>query len=497
MPELEYIDGLPVYEPDGQVLWNYIDDQRHVVVIRGPLGSGTSTASCQKIWKLATEQKPGPDGKRRSRWGVVRNTYPQLKDTTMKTWLDWFKEEIYGKVLWSRPMHHHIEAGDVILEVFFLALDDQADVKLVRSLEVTGWWFNEVEFIPKIIFDECESRTGRYPAMKDGGCSWDGVIADMNTPNEDNWILQMTGDAPLPDEMPEEEKALMVWPPEWGYHVQPSALLENKDATGKVIGYSLNPNAENLKWLKQGYYEQKMLGKSAQWIRTRLMNIVSFITDGDPVWTNVKETHFSKVSLPFRQDREVIVSVDAGRARPCAIIAQEIGDRIQIQREFRRYNSPAPKFAPELKSFLEQNYRGARVRFTGDPKGFDKGQATDDSYWSVFESYGMKVTPPVIKMNQIDLRVSAVSDSLERNRILVAPECTTLRHALMGKYAYKKLDTGEAEPIKDKFSDVADCLQYLCLFLGEGRRMVGLEAVQVARPAKVFKGMKTMRRVVS
>lgn len=40
--------------------------------------SGKSSGCLMKIIKLAHEQKPGPDGWRRSRWAVVRNTYRQL-----------------------------------------------------------------------------------------------------------------------------------------------------------------------------------------------------------------------------------------------------------------------------------------------------------------------------------------------------------------------------------------------------------------------------------
>jgi type VI protein secretion system component VasF len=65
---------------------------------------------------------------------------------------------------------------------------------------------------------------------------------------------------------------------------------------------------------------------------------------------------------------------------------------------------------------------------------------------------------------------------------------------MAGKYAFKKLETGEGEPVKDKWSDVADCLQYLCLFLGEGRRMIGLTAVQVSHAVKVA-SRRSLRRI--
>ena len=73
------------YEPDGAVLKKFWMSTGTVQVIQGPIESGTSTCCVMKLWRLASEQKPGPDMVRRSRWAIVRNTYAELEETTMKT----------------------------------------------------------------------------------------------------------------------------------------------------------------------------------------------------------------------------------------------------------------------------------------------------------------------------------------------------------------------------------------------------------------------------
>lgn len=491
--------GKRIYEPDGDVLDRYIQDRAHVSVIRGPIGSGTSTASCMKIWALAMEQNAGPDGLRRSRWGVVRNTYPQLVGTTVKTWLDWFPEELYGRMNRSRPMSQVIRLGDIHLEVFFMALDVEQDVSDMRSLEVTGWWFNELEFIPKAIFDEAESRTGRYPAVKDGGCKWDGIIADMNAPSEDHWVPMMTEEAPYPDEVPEDERPL--WPKDWGYFTQPPALIEEMSADGKeVVGYAINPQSENLKWLKPGFYEEKLRGKSKSWIDSRLMNRITFVADGDPVWPMFREdTHVAKKPLEPVKGHAVVVALDFGR-RPCAIFMQEVNNRVLVQFELRAYGESAATFAPKVKGFLAKHYPGYHARFTGDPKGQDKGQADERTAYDVFRSFGMPIVPAPVKNNHLQTRLMAVEHllnamSMGLARLQVSPACYTLKLALAGRYRVKKQGLGEPEPIKDKWSDVADCLQYGALFLGEGRRMVGLDVMQSAKAVKVNLGGRSLRRV--
>ena len=111
------------YKPDGQVLKNFLKDNDFFRGLRGPVGSGKSVACCIEIIRRALIQQPSEDGKRKSRWAVIRNTNPQLRTTTIKTWLDWFPEEEWGRFQWSVPYTHKISKGDIELEVIFLALD--------------------------------------------------------------------------------------------------------------------------------------------------------------------------------------------------------------------------------------------------------------------------------------------------------------------------------------------------------------------------------------
>ncbi len=108
--------------------------------------SGTSTACCHKMWKISMEQKPDAYGIRRTRWVVVRNTYADLKETTLKTWRYWMEEKAMGslgEVKMTNPPSHHIKWGmkdgtTVDAEFLFLALDQEEDVRKLLSLERRG-----------------------------------------------------------------------------------------------------------------------------------------------------------------------------------------------------------------------------------------------------------------------------------------------------------------------------------------------------------------------
>jgi hypothetical protein len=59
---------------------------------------------------------------------------------------------------------------------------------------------------------------------------------------------------------------------------------------------------------------------------------------------------------------------------------------------------------------------------------------------------------------------------------------------MAGRYHLVREEDGELRPKKDKYSNLCDCLQYGCLALGEGRRMIGLT------PARELKGVQTWKR---
>ena len=177
---------------------------------RGPVGSGKSTAMCMEIMRRAKEQVAGPDSIRRTRFAVIRNTYRELKDTTLKTWLAWFPESYFG-VFNNGDMIHNVKFDDVEMEVMFRALDRPQDVKKVLSLELTGAWINEAREVPKGIIDAIGDRVGRYPAVKDGGCTWRGVIMDTNPGDTDHWWYRLA----------EEDR-----PEGWNFFAQPGGLTE-------------------------------------------------------------------------------------------------------------------------------------------------------------------------------------------------------------------------------------------------------------------------------
>jgi hypothetical protein len=197
------------YDPPGPQAAAFHQDDSFVRGLMGPVGSGKSSACCIEILYRALKQEPGPDGVRRSRWAAVRNTYGELKTTTIKTWADWF--DGMQSMKWDTPIVSTIKLpnlGDgtsMELEVLFMALDRPEDADKLRSLELTGAWMNEASELEKRVLDILTQRCGRYPSKKVGGPTWTGVIMDTNPPDDDSWYYKLAEEA-------EARRAIQVLP---------------------------------------------------------------------------------------------------------------------------------------------------------------------------------------------------------------------------------------------------------------------------------------------
>lgn len=483
--------GNLVYQPDGKVLEAFFWTKGFFSCIQGPIGSGTSSASLQRIWRLACAQEPDHDGVRRSRWIVTRRTYKELRETTAKTWIDWFPEDKWGQFIRSEPMVHRlvdVEKGGVRkhpdgktfvdCEVIFLAIPD-ADVaeEVCASYEITGFFANEIQFTDKGVIDELLSRTGRYPSMKNGpGATWYGGWADMNAPIEGHWIPYMRGDIPLPDDMGDDEKMAFDKPDNWEFFVQPPALIE-RIVDGRPE-YEPNPEAENQKWLIEPYIE-KTRGKTRAWIDRRLLNKVGLFAEGKAVYPTFEETeHVNRTPALYRPEFTVIVGLDFGRD-PAAAFLQEHFSKWNLIEELIGANESAERFAPRVKRMLAQKFPNARVEFWGDPRGGDGTQATETTAFDVFASLGMRVYKAT-NDNSPELRRSTVEMVLERrNGFGINPQCTVAKRAFAGGYHYRKIkgvkDMFSPRPVKNRYSHVVEAVENGLIGGGEGESLVSRE----------------------
>lgn len=428
--------------------------------IRGPVGSGKSTGCCWDLFKRGTEQECGPSGKRRTRFAVVRNTYRELMDTTLKTWLDWFPEDEVGKFDYQ-DMTHPVTVEDAEIEVMFRALDRPDDVKKVLSLELTGAWVNEAREVPKAVVDALGDRVGRFPAVKDGGCTWRGILLDTNSPDVDHWWFRVA----------EEDR-----PEGWEFFAQPPGVIE---VHGKWV---TNPDAENLANLEPSYYETRAAGKKRDHILIYYANRYGFVSDGRPVYPEfVDNVHVAKVELEPIPDRTLYVGLDFGLT-PAAVFGQiTASGQWRWIDELVTENMGTVRFAGELGRLLRGRYKDFTTEIYGDPSGDIRAQTDETTPFQILQGRNISAFPA--PTNDPVIRREAVAGALTRMidgqpGLLVSPRCKVTRKGMAGGYAYKRVQvTGDErfhdKPDKNKFSHPCEAGQYMMVGAGEGDRVIG------------------------
>ena len=131
---------MPTYVPSQTATAFHHDTESDIKILFGHVGSGKSTSCCAEIMHQFLKLPVCTDNVRRGRWAIVRNTYSELKMTTLKTWLMWFNEEQFGKLYKQAPFEHQMRFTDELgvrceLDVVFLAMDND---KTLRSSSLTS-----------------------------------------------------------------------------------------------------------------------------------------------------------------------------------------------------------------------------------------------------------------------------------------------------------------------------------------------------------------------
>lgn len=457
-------------KPQGEILQQFADCRGSVSFIMGPLGSGKTVQTILKIFDLMCEQEPCKIqghknyNKRLTRWIAARNTYSELFSTTIKDWLEIHGELGVFKQGSKEPPTHRLEflledGTEVNAEVIFIAFDRPDHVKKARGIQATGIWLNEVKEHSKAVVDMLDLRHGRYPSRKEGvRCSWHGIQGDTNAPDEDHWYYKLA----------EEEK-----PEGWKFHRQPGGVY--KDGNKWVI----NPHAENISNLPDGYYLRGMSGKENDWIKVNLANEYGFVSDGKPVHPYyVDSVHCKDIQFTPEKANPIILGFDFGRTPACVMMQKQTSfNRWVVFDEFTSENVSAVSFAPALKKYLEAEYPGYRFRGWGDPSGDNKGQATDETPFRIVRGVGIPCTPTI--SNKPLLRRAAVEEPMKElcmdgsPRFIILPKAKMVRKGLQGGFCYRRIMvSGEKyseEPDKNEYSHPVEAMEYGLMGEGEGR----------------------------
>lgn len=483
------MEDLPALDLDfskSPTVWKFLNSDSFVRGLMGPVGSGKSYGCAAEIMLRAVKQKPSPrDGIRYTRFVVVRNTYPELRTTTIKTWQELFPESTWGGMRWQPPITHHLklpprgDAAGIDCEVIFLALDTPQSVRKLLSLEITGAWCNEARELPKAVIDGLTHRVGRYPTKADGGATWHGIWMDTNPPDSDHWWHTVSEKNPITGKYG------------WEFFRQPGGVLpckqedlpDNPEANGFIFSagkwWMVNPRAENVNNLPAGYYEQLLGGKNADWIRCYAQGMFTFVQEGRPVWPEYDDELMSG-EPEFDPMYPLQIGVDFGLT-PAAIFGQRTtGGSWRVLDELVTFDMGLERFGQELIAKIAASFPKAEVIIWGDPAGVKRDEIYEVTAFDHLRSLGFKAQPT--ESNAFNVRREAAASPMCRlvdgkPGLKVHKKCNRLRKSLSGGYFFKRQSLGAGQerfkdaPVKNEHSHCGDAFGYLMLGGGEHRKL--------------------------
>lgn len=433
----------------------FIKSEKFYNFIVGPVGSSKTTGILFKILYHAKRQRPSPhDGIRRTRWVIVRNTMPQLRDTTIKSFMTWFQPGIAGQ--WKSTSNTFVfQFGDVEAEVMFRPLDTPEDVNRVLSLEVTGAVLDEFVEIPKEVVEALSGRCGRYPSKKhDGGPSWWGMWGASNPGNEDDWWYDWL-----------DVEQIGTRPTNMAFYQQPGGFEEGAE------------NLENLPG-ERDYYTNLVEGKSEEWVAQFVNVRWGFSLRGTPVYKAFRHAlHVAQEPIAYNPRLPLVIGFDAGLTPSAILGQQDVTGRMLVLDELISESMGARRFCRDLLiPLLNRRFLDAEVEVVGDPAFSQRAQTDEKTVKEILEQE-LKVKVRPAPTNALTARIGAVEDFLTRltdagPALLIDPRCLTLIRGFSSGYHFAVNRKGHRadSPDKNRYSHPHDANQYLCLAFSQMER---------------------------
>ncbi len=408
-----------------------------------------------KGFVVSVQQAPY-NGVRYSRGMFIRNTYPELKSTVIKSFQDWFPESI-APIRLDMPITANLnfalpDGTRLDCEIIFLSFDRPDDIGKLKGFEATWVGLSEANELPKSALDMATQRVGRYPPQRMGGPTWYGVFGDTNMPDDDHYLYRLF----------EKEKNK-------GYTLfkQPGGLRE---LDGKYVP---NEIAENIAHLPGGfeYYLKQVAGKSKEWIKVFLLAQYGTISDGKPIYPEWNDDIHCNPVGPI-QGIPLLLGFDYGLTPACVVCQVSPRGALHVLSEMFAKDMGPKQFARDVVvPHLSLTYPGYGFQASGDPSGMEGHKTEEKTAFQDLLEEGIACIPA--STNKFQGRREAVAKYLTRlsdgkPTLLVDPSCDMIRRGFNGRYQFKRLAVVGEERFRDvadknDFSHLHDALQYAAL----------------------------------
>lgn len=418
------------------------ESRLNVKALCGPVRSGKSLA-CAWEWVRCCLASPVPvEGV------VVRETYRQLYDTTLKMLTRHFGSVVRYKES-NATLYWTLPAPDGREQEHALAFRHGRHEAELSNLLSSEYGFAHMEE-PVPAFDT-ESRVmgGGLPhgllkmlksRLTQPGVPYRPLCLSFNPPSTFHWVYT---EFFRPSRAKLEAKNFGLW------------RVDRKD---------------NEQYLPANYYDElrDTFGADEDMIRRFIEGEPITVYPGQRVYPEFSEQHHFAEDLKPARDLPLVIMFDFGLT-PVALIGQVLATgRFLILREVQLWDASIVRLADELSAVLRNDFNYfSRWRCWGDPAGMSRHETDSRTCFQILAERGFHLQPGAVSLQA---RIEAVK---QRARTLIGARagitidrqgCPLLTEGLLGGYRYPKLRNSELgrEPLKNKFSHVANALEYGC-----------------------------------
>lgn len=404
-------------------------------------GEGKSAALCWSIF-YHTRFNPGAN------WLVVRDTWENLRRTTLQEFFFWFPPGVFGE--WKAGDKEYIwNTAKTGLKgrVIFMGVESEEDASKIASMPLAGVAIDEPSAaagegtgVSEFVFDTAVAQL-RQPGMK-----WYAAKLAQNNPDESHWTFRRFWDPGTPASggellLPDQEAGYKAW--------------QTKEP-------------ENIANLPPGYYErmERQWAHRPDLLRRFVQGKHGYQQVGRPVtpeWSD--ELHLSKYVKPV-QGVPLHLLWDGG-LNPTCIITQvtPMGDWFILEAHVGEEAGAFELIRDVVKPILVTKYRGFELIHIGDPALDNREQSSVMVQASrvIRKELGGPFIPGAKDMQRIEpLRAILQKTRHGRGRVQVDKRnAKAVWWALRGGWHYHITRTGQLGGVsKDIHSHPGDAMSY-------------------------------------
>lgn len=480
----------------GPVADAFMRSRAFIKIIVGPVGSGKTMAALQCGLRVGAVQGGTGDANgvlwRKARIGVIRESYPSLDSTTIKSWHT-IVPESEGKFSWGAPRTHNFRKIlrrdpvdnrpiDILeIEYEFRAIGQQTVQEACRGWEVNAVIVDEADLQPEDLIPFLTGRVGRFSDLDPASVVDPQIIISMNMPDIENHAYELAFDRQLAG-LTDEDMALLE------DALQGRPLVETFVQPGGMAH-----DAENLHNLPggRGYYVLQIAANRHKpgYVDRMVHNKPVPLMHGQPV--NGEFSYAMHVQpVLFIPSRKLIIGIDQGLF--AAAVGLQRTEYNQIRTQFEVVNTDKKKkntllkvgptaFGKRVRATIFERYpriTADEIRLVADPAAFaaaDRQDNEQDWLLACQAAIGLGRIRRA-KSNRQALRNEAIwKAQSERDGYYIDQRCSHLIKAHSGGYRYQKAEMGTGETrghleIADTiYTHVADAEQYAAL---EGEHVI-------------------------